>query len=107
MADTRQLSLYLSRRHHVAIGQVAKVQFHAGLQAPVQWQLIYAVGGLASVGGRGVVPGRIHVCAAVGGDLQTLRRSGLAVRQLVPAKAREHRLHFRPVLLMVLVVDFR
>ncbi|MCY1453513.1 hypothetical protein D9M71_705090 [compost metagenome] len=89
----------------MAIGQVAKVQLHACLQAPLQRQFIDTERRLAAVGGGRVVPGRIHVGATMGGDRQTLRRPRLVPRHLVEGQAREHRGHFRPTLLVIHVVD--
>ncbi|MNH18480.1 hypothetical protein D3C79_781830 [compost metagenome] len=105
MADASQFGLHLRRRHHVAVRQVAKIQLHTRLQAPLQRQLIDAERPLAAIGGGRIMPGRIHVRTAVGGDLQPFSCPRLIARQVFLAQAREHRGHFRPALLVVHVVD--
>ncbi len=74
----------------VAVRLVAEIQPDAGREAPRQRQLVDADRAAAAVHGRGVVPGCIHVRAAVGGDLQVLGGPALGVRQLARIQAREH-----------------
>ena len=51
------------------------------------------------------MPGRIHVRAAVSGDLQPLGRPGFVARHLFELQAGEHRGHLRPALLVIHVID--
>ncbi|MNP35115.1 hypothetical protein D3C76_1284340 [compost metagenome] len=83
MLDTQQLGLNLRCSYHMPIRQVTKIQFHASLQAPVQGQFIDTESWLAAVGGRRIMPWRIHVSAAVRGKGQPLCRPGLFAGQLL------------------------
>ncbi|MNG31652.1 hypothetical protein D3C84_1174980 [compost metagenome] len=51
------------------------------------------------------MPGRIHVRAAVGGDVQSFGGPGLVARHLFELQAGEHRGHLRPALLVIHVID--
>ena len=86
VADALELGLDVGRRHHVAIGQVAKVQLHAGLKAPLQRHLVDGPGLLLLaqrlVHGAVEVVGRIEVGAVVGRELNLLDRPAFAVGQV-------------------------
>ncbi|MNM86395.1 hypothetical protein D3C81_985460 [compost metagenome] len=107
MANSRQLGFDLVGGHHMTVRHVPKVQLHPRLQAPIQRQLIDAKGRLTAIGGRGVMPGCIHVRAAVGGDVQSFGGPGFVARHLFELQAGEHRCHFRPALLVIHVIDLR
>ena len=42
VTDALELGLHVARRRDIAIGQVAEVELHAGLEAPFQRHLVYA-----------------------------------------------------------------
>ncbi|MNI60493.1 hypothetical protein D3C73_1157150 [compost metagenome] len=107
VANACQLNFDLVGCHHMTIGHVSKIQFHPRLQAPIKRQLIDAKGRLTAIGGRGVMPGRVHVRAAVGGDVQSFGGPGFIARHLFELQAGEHRCHFRPALLVIHVIDLR
>ena len=105
VADALQLRLHVGGGGDVAVREVAEVELHARLEAPLQRHLVDGDGALAAVHGGGEVPGRIEVRAVVGGDIDALHGPALAVRQLGRRQAGEERAHLRRALLVVDVGD--
>jgi hypothetical protein len=93
VADARQLGLHIGGGDHVAVGEVAEVQLHPGLEAPVQRHLVDGDRALL-VAQRLVhraveVVRRVQVRAVVGGQLHQLHRPAFAVGQVLLLQAGE------------------
>jgi hypothetical protein len=67
VADALKLGLHVGRTRHIAVGELAEVEFHAGLQAPVQRQLVDGDGALAVIHGGGEMIRRVEMGGAMGG----------------------------------------
>jgi hypothetical protein len=110
VADARQFSLHIGRRHHVPIRKVPEVEFHAGLEAPFQRHVMNGDRRLllaARVHGAVEVIRRIQVGAVVRRELHALDCPGLAVRQILTAQPREEGRDLLEGLVMREVLDLR
>ena len=86
MADALQLVLDLLGGDDVAVRQVAEVELHAGLEAPVERHLVDGDGALALVHRRMEMIGRVEMRAVVGREVDVLDRPALAVRAGLPCR---------------------
>ena len=82
MSDLCELALEIGWLYHKAVIVIAKVQLNAALHEPFERYLVNCDGPLAAVDGRVIVPGRVHVSAVVGAELDTLYRPTFAVGQI-------------------------
>ena len=92
MANALEFCLDVGRGDHIAVGKVAEVQLHAGLEAPVQrhgvdGHRLALAAGQRRVHGAVEVVGRIQVGAVVGGQLHQLHRPAFAIGQVFLAQA--------------------
>ena len=104
VTDAVELRLHLGRRHPMAVGQGAEVEFHTAAETPLQRYLVDGDGPLAVVHGGVVVPGRIHVGAGMSGGLEEFDRAALPLQQLVRRDA-EGLLQLPRALQMIEVAD--
>ena len=78
MADPLELGLNVGGGRDIAVLEVAEVELHPGLQAPVERDLVDGGGAFPFVHGRMVVPWRVDVRAVVSGEMHALNRPSLA-----------------------------
>ena len=111
VADALELGLDVGRGDHVAVGEVAEVELHAGLEAPFERHLVDRDRGLLLaqrlVHRRMEVVRRVQVRAVVGRQLHHLHRPALAVGQVLLLQAGEERLDLREGVLVREVLDLR
>ncbi len=103
-----QLSRNLVSSNHVAMRHCAKIQFHARAQKPVQRCFIYTGGrACTAVGGRMVMPGRVHMGAVMCGQFKHLYGPTFAIRQVILFQAREEHSDLFPARLVGNIFDLR
>ena len=82
MPDARQFRFHLGRGDDMTIGEVAEIELHARLKTPVERHFVDGDRPAPAVHGRGVMPGRVEMSAAMGGHLDHLDGPALAIGQI-------------------------
>ena len=105
MADAGKLGLDILCRHHVTIGEMAEIELDAGLEAPLQRDLVDRDRPLAPIHGRGEVIGRVEMGTVMRDQLDLFDRPGLAIGQIALSQPGKEAEQARDRLIMVDIGD--